>query len=45
MLAEQADSADKARGRAMVAAAAADFTKLEMVLHSRLAERFLRQSF
>src|SRR5262249_35831969 len=27
---------------AMVAAAASDFTKLEMVIHARLVERFLR---
>ena len=43
MLAEQTDPTEQARGRAMVAAAAADYTKLEMVLHARLAERLLRQ--
>ena len=36
------DTADVARGRAMVEAALTDFRGLEMVLHANLAERFLR---
>ena len=38
-----ADTADRARGRAMVEAALTDFRALEMVLHANLAERFLRE--
>ena len=37
-----ANTADRARGRAMVEAALTDFRSLEMVLHANLAERFLR---
>ncbi len=37
-----ADTADRARGRAMVEAALTDFRALEMVLHANLAEQFLR---
>jgi len=36
------DDADRARGRAMIEAALEDFRALEMVLHVRLAEEFLR---
>ena len=38
-----ADTADHARGRAMVEAALTDFRALEMVLHANLAEQFLRE--
>jgi hypothetical protein len=33
---------DRARGRAMLEAALADFRTLEMPLHANLAEQFLR---
>ena len=36
------DAADRARGRAMVEASAIDFRALEMVVHTNLAEQFLR---
>lgn len=42
-LSTTADTADRARGRAMVEAALVDFRALEMVLHANLAERFLRE--
>lgn len=38
-----ADTAERARGRAMVEAALTDFRTLGMVLHADLAERFLRE--
>lgn len=41
-LSTAAETADRWRGRAMVAAALADFRSLEMVLHAQLAEQFLR---
>ena len=41
-LSAAADPADRARGRAMVEAALADFRGLGMVLHAALAEQFLR---
>jgi hypothetical protein len=42
MLADHIDPTEQARGRAMVAAAAADFRSLKMVLHAKLADEFLR---
>jgi len=42
-LSASANTADHARGRAMVEAAFTDFRALEMVLHANLAERFLRE--
>jgi len=44
MLLEHADRVERSRGRAMVEAAAADFTKLGLVLHANLAEELLRSS-
>jgi hypothetical protein len=41
-LAGRQEPAERERGRAMVAAALKDFRTLEMVLHARLAEQFLR---
>ena len=37
------DTADRARGRAMVEASVTGFRTYEMVLHTNLAERFLRE--
>ena len=37
------DSANRARGRAMVEASVVDFRALEMVVHAKLAEQFLRE--
>jgi hypothetical protein len=36
------NAADRSRGRAMVEAALTDFRALEMVLHAKLADEFLR---
>jgi hypothetical protein len=41
-LAGRREPAERERGRAMVAAALKDFRALEMILHARLAEQFLR---
>jgi hypothetical protein len=41
MLLEHADRSEQARGRAMVEAAAGDFTSLGMVLHVTLADQLL----
>ena len=38
-----ADTADRARGRAMVEAVLVDFRSLETVLHANLAVQFLRE--
>ena len=43
-LSAASDGADRSRGRAMVEAALTDFRALEMVLHARLAEQFLREA-
>jgi serine/threonine protein kinase/tetratricopeptide (TPR) repeat protein len=43
-LCSRSEEAERARGRAMIETALADFQKLEMVLHANLAEQFLRQA-
>jgi hypothetical protein len=42
LLVDEPHSAERARGRAMIEAAATDFRTLEMVTYANLAERFLR---
>jgi tetratricopeptide (TPR) repeat protein len=44
LLSESADVAERMRGRAMIDAAAADFQRLELVLHARIAKRLLTSS-